>query len=63
MRAYENQHSDRLPTRRSRADKEKQLGLLRQQLSVLSARAQDTTRQALRTKIAELEQELGVSRS
>ena len=63
MRAYENQHSDRLPTRRSRADREKQLTLLRQQLSVLPARAQDTTRQALTAKIAELERDLGVSRS
>jgi hypothetical protein len=63
MRAYENQHSDRLPTRRSRADKEKQLALLRQQLSVLTVRAQETTRQALRAKIAELERELAATRS
>lgn len=59
MRAYENQHSDRLPTRRSRADKEKQLLLLRQQLVTLSARAQDSTRQAIKAKIVELERELG----
>lgn len=59
MRAYENQHSDRLPTRRSRADKEKQLVLLRQQLATLPSRAQDATRQAIQAKIAELERELG----
>ena len=62
MRAYENQHSDRFPTRRSRADKEKQLLLLRQQLSTLSARAQEATRQAIKAKIVELERELGANR-
>ena len=63
MRAYENQHPDRLPPRRSRADKEKQLALLRQQLAVLTVRAQEATRQALRAKIAELERELAATRS
>lgn len=58
MRAYENQFSDSRPIRRSTADKQRQLQQLRQQYASLPDRAQDMTRNAIRTKIAELEREL-----
>lgn len=59
MRAFERQLSGNRPIQRSRADKEKQLRNLRQQLSTLPDRAQDVTRNAIKLKIAELERELG----
>lgn len=58
MRAYENQLAANKPIRRTPAEKAKQLAQLRQQLDMLPARAQDATRQAIKGKIAELEQEL-----
>jgi hypothetical protein len=59
MRAYEKQLSDNRPIRRTNAEKHKQLLQLRQQLEMLSGRALTATRDAIRAKIAELEQELG----
>jgi hypothetical protein len=59
MRAFDNQLSGNRPIQRSRADKLKQLHMLRQQLDILPVRAQDVTRNAIRAKIAELERELG----
>jgi hypothetical protein len=58
MRAFENQLTGNRPIKRTPAEKAKQLAQLRQQLEMLPVRAQDTTRDAIRTKIVELEREL-----
>ncbi|GGF42447.1 hypothetical protein GCM10011611_56100 [Aliidongia dinghuensis] len=58
MRAFDNQLTGNRPIRRTPEEKQKQLRQLKQQLEMLPARAQDVTRQAIKTKIAELEAEL-----
>jgi hypothetical protein len=58
MRAFDNQLTGNRPIRRTPEEKQKQLRQLKQQLEMLPARAQDVTRAAIKTKIAELELEL-----
>jgi hypothetical protein len=60
MRAFDNQFSGNRPLRRTPEEKQKQLMQLKQQLEMLPARAQGTTRDAIRAKITELEQELAL---
>jgi hypothetical protein len=61
MRAFDNQLTGNRPIRRTPEEKQKQLRQLKQQLEMLPARAQDATRIAIKTKIAELEAELAPS--
>jgi chaperonin cofactor prefoldin len=58
MRAFDNQLTGNRPIRRTPEEKQKQLRQLKQQLEMLPARAQEVTRSAIKTKIAELEAEL-----
>lgn len=55
MRAMENQFSDRHPIRRTRAEKRRQLGLLKDRLRTMKSYESPALRESIERKIAELE--------
>ena len=59
MRAFEGQHSDSQPIKRSQAQKQAQLSLLREQLAGLKSHAASGLRDGIIRRIAELERDLG----
>ena len=58
MRAYDGQHSDNQPIRRSAAEKQKQLRELRETLAAMKPHTAPSLRESVRKRIAELEFEL-----
>ncbi len=61
MRSFEGQHSDRIAIRRTREQKERQLRQLKEQLSMLKSHTSPTIREAMNKRIAELEEDLGMT--
>lgn len=60
MRAYEGQQSDRVPLRRTPAEKRRQLEALKHRLSIMRSHESADLKASITAKIAELEKELGV---
>ncbi len=58
MRAYDGQHSDNQPIRRSNAEKQKQLRELRETLSAMKPHTSASLRDSVKKRIAQLEAEL-----
>jgi hypothetical protein len=58
MRAYDGQHSDNQPIKRSVAEKQKQLRELRDTLAGMRPHTAATLRESVRKRIAQLEAEL-----
>jgi hypothetical protein len=59
MRSFEGQHSDRVPMKRNRAEKEAQLRALKSRLAGMRSHESGALRQSIEKKIAELEADLG----
>jgi hypothetical protein len=62
MRAFEGQHSDNQPIRRSVDQKKRLLAELRQTLAAMKPHVSPSLRASVQGRIAELEQELAASR-
>jgi hypothetical protein len=62
MRSFDGQRSDRQPVKRTPAEKEKQLQVLKERLADMKAHESPALRESIRQKIKELEEELGKGR-
>ena len=61
MRAFEGQHSDNQPVKRSVAEKQKLLRELRETLAGMKAHVASRLRQSMQKRIAELEAEVRIA--
>ena len=58
MRAYDGQHSDNQPIKRTAAEKQKQLRDLRETLAAMKSHTAPSLRDSVKKRIAQLEAEL-----
>ena len=59
MRAFDGQHSDNQPLKRSLPEKQKQLRDLRETLAAMKPHTSQALRDSVKRRIAELQTELG----
>ena len=63
MRAYDGQHSDNQPIKRSNPEKQKQLRDLRETLAAMKPHTSPSLRESVSRRIAQLEAELKAPRA
>ena len=62
MRSFDGQRYDRQPVKRTPAEKEKQLQVLKERLADMKSHESPALRDSIKQKIKELEEELGKGR-